>query len=188
MLLGIFFWPTYYLFQMSVTILTDSIGKYVRDIKHANIYPFPGITIERLTHKLQHNHTFITDTPFLLIHVGTNNLCTHSAAEIRQLFKNLVSTVQSISPACTVLISAILHRCCDHSATRDKIVEINFDLDKFRIAHTIFIRSYVPFMKFGLPQQHLYACDGLHLKPSGVLLLKQLWANKLVLIRRGQFV
>ena len=64
-----------------VQIGSDSIDKYVKDVRHTEVCAFPGINNSRLTNKLQNRH-LVLNKIFSIIHVGTNNILSLSAGEI----------------------------------------------------------------------------------------------------------
>ena len=70
--------------------MSDSIAKYVKDVRHAEVCAFLGINVSRLTNKLQNRH-LVLDKEFSIIHVGTNDFLSLSAGEIVSSFNNLTS-------------------------------------------------------------------------------------------------
>ena len=172
---------------MSTTILTDSIGKYVSRFPNGIVHAFPGVTLERLAKKILNDPTLINlNNCYVLVHVGTNNLQTHSLEEIRELYEQLVAVILSVNPRARVLISSILPRAVDYSETQLKIRKINDNLRFYPIPNTIFLLAYGPFLRGGAPRGELYARDGLHLLPAGVALLRQVWITKVNSIYIGQ--
>ena len=74
-----------------LSILCDSIGKQVQAFDDdCIVHAFPGVTIERLTSKLKRQPDLVRNADFVLLHVGTNNVCDYSPATIRKLFERLV--------------------------------------------------------------------------------------------------
>ena len=59
-------------------------------------HAFPGTIIQRLTSKLKRQPNLVRNAAFVPIHVGTNNIHTHTPAEIRQLFELLVDQIDFI--------------------------------------------------------------------------------------------
>ena len=86
-------------------------------------------------------------------------------------FANLIAIVRKKKPGITILVSSILPRPVDHSATDDIIREINSCLkDTMSIDVGFkFICSYKAVSKFGTYQRYLYAKEdeGLHLNTEG---------------------
>ena len=107
------------------------------------VHESPGTTMEQLTFKLKRQPNLVRIAPFVLLHVGTNNVCcrTRSPAIIHRLFELLVEQILSIGPNARILISSILPRLRDFDETNDKIRSINNDLEHHSIRHTVFIRT-----------------------------------------------
>ena len=102
-----------------LSILCDSIGKHVQAFDDCVIHAFPGTTIQRLTSKIKRQPNLVRNATFVLIHVGTNNVHSHTPAEIRRLFELLVDQIVVVVPNARIMISAILPRLCDFDATND---------------------------------------------------------------------
>ena len=117
------------LFLQMLSILCDSIGKHVQAFDDCVIHAFPGTTIQRLTSKIKRQPNLVRNATFVLIHVGTNNVHSHTPAEIRRLFELLVDQIVLVVPNARIMISAILPRLCDFDATNDIIRSINNDLE-----------------------------------------------------------
>ena len=140
--------------------------------------PFPGITLQRLKNTIIQNPDLVRH-PFVLIHVGTNNLYINSPSEMFCLFSDLVDQILQISSQTIVIISSIVPRLIDYDVTKDLIKTINTNLETTPIPNTIYIQTFGPFLRSGTPRKELYACDGLHLLPRGVLLLRHVWQTTL---------
>ena len=168
-----------------LSILCDSIGKHVQAFDDCVIHAFPGTTIQRLTSKIKRQPNLVRNATFVLIHVGTNNVHSHTPAEIRRLFELLVDQIVVVVPNARIMISAILPRLCDFDATNDVIRSINNDLEHNSIRHTVFIRTCGPFLRGGRPRGEMYHVrDGLHLSARGILLLRQVWITKYKAVQR----
>ena len=150
------------------------------------VHAFPGVTLERLARKIYNNPTLVQNNTHVLVHVGTNNLQTHSLGEIRALYEELVAVILAVDPRVRVIISSILPRAVDYSDTQLKIRKTNDNLRYYPIPNTVFLLAYGPFVRGGAPRGELYARDGLHLLPAGVALLRQVWITKMNAIYRGQ--
>ena len=58
------------------------------------VHDFPGVILERLAKQIHKNPTLINrNNTNVLVHVGTNDLQTHSLEEIRSLFEELVAVI-----------------------------------------------------------------------------------------------
>ena len=99
--------------------MSDSIDKYVKDVRHTEVCAFPGINISRLTNKLQNRH-LVLNKEFSIIHVGANDINSSSVGEILSSFNNLIEVVRRNSQT-TILISSILPRPVNHQVIGDKV-------------------------------------------------------------------
>ena len=166
-----------------LSILCNSIGKHVQAFDDCVVHTFPGVTIEQLTSKLKRQPHLVRNGAFVLIHVGTNNVQTHSPAIIRQLFELLVNQILAIMPNARILISSIRPRLRNFYQTNAKICSINNALEHNSIRHTVFIRTCGPFLRGGRSRDEMYR-DELHLTARGILPLGQMWITKYKEVQR----
>ena len=117
-----------------LSILCDSIGKCVQAFDDCVVHAFHGTTIQRLTFNLERQPKLVRNAAFVLLRVGTNDVCyrTRSPAIIHQLFELLVNQILSIVPNARILISSILPRLRD------------FDEKTIRFARSTMIWSTIP--------------------------------------------
>ncbi len=129
-----------------LSILCDLIGKCVQAFDDCVVHALHGTTIEQLTFKLERQPKLVRNAAFVLLRVGTNDVCyrTRSPAIIHQLFELLVNQTLSIVPNARILISSILPRLRDFDETNDKIRTINNDQEHNSIRHTVFIWTCGP--------------------------------------------
>lgn len=97
---------------LSVTILSDSMAKHVKDIYHTTVQAFPGATIARLQHKIS-IHKASTNYRYTILLIGTNDVASDlSVNEIISLFQNIITFIRSKSST-KIIISGIIPRPCD---------------------------------------------------------------------------
>ena len=175
----------YVTFLQMLSILCDSIEKCVQAFDDCVVHAFHGTTIQQLTFKFERQPKLVRNAAFVLLRVGTNDVCyrTRSPAIIHQLFELLVNQILSIVPNARILISSILPRLRDFDETNDKIHSINNDLEHNSISHTVFFRTCGPFLRGGRPRDEKYR-DRLHLTARGILLLTQVWITKYKQVQR----
>ena len=161
-------------------IISDSMAKYVADIKDTDIRCFPGMTTGQLTTKID-NGCFDLNYANILIHVGTNDVNKYTCGEISSLFSNLVSVLKTNTDRNTSLyISSILPRPVDFTTTGSKVKEINVTLEALCKKRKVsFMRSFRPFLKANHPCRDLYAIKdgGLHLNLDGTRRLRQFFCK-----------
>ena len=151
-----------------VTIVTDSIAKYVSGIDGVVVQVFSGATIGRIVYGITNREVKLRAFDYVIFHVGTNDVGNQSSFEnIISNFGNLVGACRKIHPSIHILISAILPRPIDHTYTDDFIRSVNGHLDKFMSKHLNFrfMKTYRPFMFGGKVRPELFAHrdGGLHL-------------------------
>ena len=158
--------------------MSDSIAKYVDNIRNCEVRDFPGININSLANKIQARR-LVLDKEFTIFHVGTNNIKSHDVGEIKSCFNNLISVTRQHSNT-KIVISAILPRPLDHTALGKKVKEVNRDLKSLcKDRHVQFLHTFRPFLKNCQPIRELFAVNdhGLHLNLEGVRRLRQFFIN-----------
>ena len=159
-------------------ILSDSIAKNVSGVHGARVVAFPGITIGRLSAKVQKMPNLI-EARNTVLHVGTNDINNLSASEMISEYNNLITAVQTLSKT-KILISSILPRPVDYSLTKEKVKEVNRLLKCLCADRKVsFLHSFRPFFKGGQPVRELFATrdGGLHLNLEGTRRLKLFFIN-----------
>ena len=169
---------------MSVTILCDSMGKYVTGIHHTEIQPFPGADIQRLRHKIKKNKASIS-SKYTILHVGTNDIPTSkSVRKIYKQYKSLIRYIKSKSRT-NIIISAIIPRPCDLPIDPEetRVKKVNKELKRFSLRQNVqFIHTYRPFLHKNKPIRSLFAYKdgGLHLNYEGTKKLRKFWINVVI--------
>lgn len=161
-----------------VHIVSDSIAKYIKDVRHAEVCAFPGININRLANKIQNRHLSL-DKQFTIIHVGTNDVQSLKVDEIISAYNNLIEVVKQNSDT-SIIISSILPRPVDHHVTGDKVRLINSKLKQLCKQRKVqYLHTFRPFLKNCQPLRELYAIkdQGLHLNLDGTRRLRQFFIN-----------
>ena len=156
-------------------IVSDSIAKYVTDIRSAEVIPYPGITINGLTAVVQ----LVLDKQFTIFHVGTNDIPRLEEKAILSCFNNFITVVKQNSRT-TILMSSILPRPKDYSVSKEKVKNVNKELKKLcRVRNIRFLHSFKPFLKYGDPVREFFAVrdGGLHLNNEGIRRLRFFFIN-----------
>ena len=92
-----------------MTILSDSMAKYVSGVKYTTVQAFPGATVSRLQSKILSQKASI-DFKYTILLIGTNDISSSlSVGEIISLFENLVTIIRSRSST-KLIISGIIPR------------------------------------------------------------------------------
>ena len=103
--------------------MSDSIAKYVDNIRNCEVRDISGININSLENKIQAKR-LVLDKEFTIFHVGTNNIKSYDVGEIKSCFNNLISVAHQHSNT-KIVISAILPRPLDHTAMGEKVKVVN---------------------------------------------------------------
>lgn len=155
-----------------VTIISDSIAKYVSGIDGVVVQAFSGDTISRLTNRLLSRQASLENFDYVIFHVGTNDIANRSSFNaIISDFGNLIAMCRKVKPSIKIIVSAILPRPVDHDITEPVIKQVNSYLLK-RMSKNMnfqFICTYKPFTYCGKVKLELYAKrdGGLHLNTEG---------------------
>ena len=155
-----------------VLIIGDSIIKDLAPIEGVTIKSYSGATIGYLSVLISDGDIDLTNHDFLIVHVGTNNIgARHSFGAMVSDYGNLVAQIRNKKPSIRVIISSILPRPVDHSATDKMIKDINYHLRTVMAPdqNFHFIRSFRALCQFGTYRRYLYAKkdQGLHLNTEG---------------------
>lgn len=172
-------WPPFFYFPelRKVTIISDSIAKYVTGIDGCTVQSFRGDTIARLTSRMLSGQAILEHFDFVIIHVGTNDIGNRATFNnIISDFGNLIGVCRKINPLINIIISAILPRPVDNDITDTVIRKVNSHLHKFmsKDMNFKFICTYKPFTFGGRIKVELFAKKdgGLHLNTEGTNRLK----------------
>ena len=156
-----------------VTIISDSMAKYVSGIEGCIVQAFRGDTIARLTQRLQRQEAELEKFQYVIFHVGTNDIGNRaSKREMLSDFGNLIGVCRKIKPSINICISAIIPRPIDHSVTDLVISEVNSYLNKemSKDMQFKFLCTYKPFTLFffviGFCCLFLFFCFGRWVGPS----------------------
>ena len=161
-----------------VTIVTDSMAKYVTEIREAKVVAFPGINISRLNNKILRGLVDLR-SEYVILHVGTNDINTLTVSEMCSSYQDLITTVRE-KFGCKVVVSSILPRPIDYDVNGDKVKSLNNTLEGLCKERRIqYVRSYKPFLEFGEPRRDLFAVrdGGLHLNSEGLRRLRHVFIS-----------
>ena len=144
--------------------MSDSIAKYVTDIRSAEVISYPGISINGMSSLIQKGH-LVLDKKFTIFHEGTNDTPKFDEKAIMSNFTNFITVVKRNSKT-IILMSSVLPRPVIYHKSKEKVKNVNNDLKKLCKARNVrFLHSFKPFLKYGDPVREFFAvCDGgLHL-------------------------
>ena len=154
-------------------LISDAIAKYVEDIDGLTVLPFRGARLQDIERKVKRGE-FSNNYSHVILHVGTNDICSDNSNKIFINFKFLIKACLNYFVFSKIIISSILPRPVDFLSTKNKCIEINQKLNSYCLSNNVgFVKSYKRFLKEGQPIRHLFAKqDGLHLSFEGTKQLR----------------
>ena len=111
-------------------MLTDSLGKYLKNIKKTTIIAKRGAKIEDLTKNIDNNKTCITGYGATMLLVGTNNVETNTPTQMIEKYKKLTDTIQREHNNGKIICFAIPPRPKDYHKIDDRVTSFNTLLKK----------------------------------------------------------
>ena len=94
----------------SVTLTCDSIAKHIKSLKRCTLQPLTGADIWDIVYYIDAGIAKVT-YDIIIIHVGTNNVCSHKLADFDYAYNLLITTVKRVANLTAVtILSAIIPR------------------------------------------------------------------------------
>ena len=173
-------------------ILSDSLGRNIRNIFKTNKLFFPGCTVDSLTNKIATGEIDIRNYRYIILLIGTNdlapkevwkfykkerkngnsgeNLPAHDTTPIPVLgssFLNLFNSIKYHNNSCMIFSIAIPPRPYDNHRNYQHHIDANIELKRLCLLNNIiFVKSYTLFVKYGKIIENLFI-DGLHFTAEG---------------------
>ena len=168
--------------QDNFSLISDSLCKLVNWTNQIYIQAYPGLTIAGLRWKIGLNSINLK-FKILVLHVGTNDLESHSADKIIADYENLIKVISAKSKG-RIAVSAIIPRPKDERLRGEKRKLINRELFKLCQRYNCsFLKTYHAFERNGKIQLSLFAKDGLHLSHQGVIAIKAFIVSSVIRIQ-----
>ena len=166
---------------LSVTVLSDSMAKYVSDIPHTTVQVFRGANIARLVHKIDKKKASISAKHTIIL-IGTNDVASsRPVQQIMSSFQDLIMKIRTKSST-NLIICGIIPRPCDlpNDPEETRMKEINKELEALcKKRRVSFLHTYRIFLYKNKPIRSLFAVndDGLHLNFEGTRRLRRFLCN-----------
>ena len=161
--------------------MSDSICKYLPDIKSTTVQGFGGLTASRLLGKLKNRVFPFSECSNIIIHVGTNDIFAINCSQFQIIMKEIIQEIRKCNPSTLILLSSILPRPVDFKDSKMQVAQFNNSLKE--LANTNNIRFMACeksfFNRYGYPIKCLFQKDKLHLSFTGLTKLQQFIANTL---------
>ena len=165
-----------------MTLISDSMAKYVENIPHVTVQPFPGVNITKLQHIIRKSKASI-NYKYTILLVGTNNIEDRSRTvdEIMSYYNDLVTTIRSRSST-KIIVSAIIPRPCDlqKDPYEKRVKDMNKELKLMCKRRNLqFLHTFRIFLHNNKPIRSYFAVNdkGLHLNLEGVRRLRRFFVN-----------
>ena len=168
-------------FDNRACLVSDSLGKWIRDVSHLEVKATPGITIDGAIEKLARYEIDIARYDALLFLLGTNdfeeacdeklNLSTKEIVDRMMVkFDALLTQVRQLAPRSRLGFSMIIPRPKDTRPTMDEDRrEVNAALKRLCKHEKIaFLNTYRGVKTNGAFDETKYARDKLHLGQPGI--------------------
>jgi hypothetical protein len=156
-----------------VLLISDSILKWVRDMKYLEVRAVPGVRVEQIIEKISSGELKITPFRALIFHLGTNNL-KETPYEIMSKMRDLIRLVKNLTPNTKLAISMIIPRPCDlNTAIEDcRITTNNMFKWLCKRMHVTYLNTFRGVSKGGVLDNSYYALDLKHLNWDGIISMR----------------
>jgi hypothetical protein len=153
-----------------VTLISDSICKWVNDIPHLEIQAIPGLSLTTVVENITNGTLKIDGFHGIIFHVATNDVTRNSPETIGDLMSDLVTYLRQATPLTRLGVSMILPRPKDSDEMDSKRRQANSVLKKLcKVRGLTYFRSYKGVrITNQVYNKKLYAHDKLHLKMAGI--------------------
>ena len=94
----------------NATLLSDSLAKWVKDVRFTEIQAIPGLSLQRAYDKVKDNTLSVTKYQLILILVGTNDAVKSTPEKIAQEAENLIKLIKEKNPEAKIAFNGILYR------------------------------------------------------------------------------
>jgi hypothetical protein len=94
----------------NVTLLSDSLCKWVRSIRNTDVQAIPGLNLDRLIDRINDYTLYVSNYRLIVLNVGTNNLVMDSQEEIIQKLTNVIEVIRAKNPNAGIAVNSIFFR------------------------------------------------------------------------------
>ena len=128
-----------------------------------------GMSWDRLMIEVQYLSLHNSAPRVIIIHLGSNDICTVKCNVLRQNFRSDILAISSLFPSTSIMVSALLSRLTWSVSYAPKKVEQKRKLlNRFLRRLTVFLGGhFIPHEDIGVDTPGLYYRDGIHLSDVG---------------------
>jgi lysophospholipase L1-like esterase len=117
------------LYDNRITLIADSMAKWVRQVPHTMVQAIPGLTLQRAYQKIWDRTFQVRNFQGIILMIGTNNVESHTPTASANLLKVLLDLINSLAPRAKIAVTGILPRPKDWKTPPDSDSD-NDDNDK----------------------------------------------------------
>jgi lysophospholipase L1-like esterase len=163
--------------ENDVTLISDSICKWVNKMPRTHTQGIPGLTLETALHHLQKKTLIIKPFKVIILHIGTNNVWSDTPQEFKRKLVELIEYIRKNSSVQRIGLSSILPRVRDlsHPNIEMRRRELNTVMCKLcvRKVDMLYMRSWKAVTVGNQTDRACYARDGLHLNFEGIIRMRR---------------
>jgi hypothetical protein len=161
----------------TVTLISDSICKWVNKLAHTHTQAIPGLTLESALTHMQKGMLKIQPYPVILLHLGTNNIWNDTPDTFRDKLIEVTTYIRKNSNVQRIGLSAILPRVRDLKYPDVEIRRRKFNtiMCKMCAGQTdmLYMRSWKCVTIANQTDRRCYARDLIHLNFEGIIRMKR---------------
>ena len=108
----------------TATVLSDSLAKWVRDVRFTDIQAIPGVNLRRANEKVLDYTFHVQKYSLIILAIATNDVETLDKHEIVANLSTLVNTIKKMNPLAKIAYSAIISRPKDIPSQMEQLGEL----------------------------------------------------------------
>ena len=92
------------------TLLSDSLAKWVKDVRFIDTQAIPGLSIQRAIQKVEDQTLSVSNYRLIVLLIGTNNVTKSHPDHIAQDLAALINLIRQKNPAAKIACNGIIYR------------------------------------------------------------------------------
>lgn len=163
-------------------VISDSILKYLPEMRNTQLHAFGGLSCEMLLRKLKNRVFTWYHFNNIIVHVGTNDVFNINANLFEKYIRDIIHELRICNPDCVIILSSVLPRPCDFN--QSELFVINFNNVLKQLASSLTDVKYMQcektfYSRVRKPINTLFTVDKLHLSTTGLNKVFSFIANTL---------
>ncbi|CAC5422083.1 unnamed protein product [Mytilus coruscus] len=163
-------------------VISDSILKYLPEMRNTQLQAFGGLSCELLLRKLKNRVFTWYHFNNIIVHVGTNDLFNINTNVFEKYIRDIIHELRICNPDCVIILSSILPRPCDFNHSELFVINFNNVLKQLSssLTNVRYMASEKTFYnRVRKPINTLFSIDKLHLSTTGLNKVFSFIANTL---------